>query len=93
MKKILSRLLVTSVLVASLLMPGVRPAHAFGAGGIPPSTSTAIAYWTAATIGIATARLPGLGQPARQSTRGLEPQGAWGLVRGTLLRGLLCPHE
>ena len=67
MKKTLSRLLVTSVLVASLLMPGVRPAHAFGAGGIPPSTSTAIAYWTAATVGIATVGyLAWVNRPANQ---------------------------
>ena len=67
MQKSCSRLLVTAVLLVALLMPGVQPAHAFGAGGIPPSTSTAIAYWTAATIGIATVGyLAWVNRPANQ---------------------------
>ncbi len=68
MKKTLRRLLVTSVLVVALLLPGVQPGPCLrGRFGIPPSTSTAIAYWTAATIGIATVGyLAWVNRPANQ---------------------------
>ena len=89
MKKSCSRLLVTAVLLVALLLPGVRQAHAFGAFGIPPSTSTAMAYWTAATIGGATlAYLAWVNRPANQpvdwSPRG---PGGWyvGLYSGVSL--------
>jgi hypothetical protein len=86
MRKTLSRFLAITIVVSVLLGSGLRQAHAFGAGGIPPSTSTAIAYWTAAVVGgAALAYLAWVNRPANQpvdwSVRG---PGGWyaGLYTG-----------
>jgi hypothetical protein len=82
MLKILGRLLVISVLVVALMMPGVQPAHALGAGGIPPSTSTAIAYWTAAVVGgAALTYLAWVNRPANQPVD-WSPRGPGGWYAG-----------
>jgi len=67
MSKTCSRVLVVTVLVAALMMHGAKPAQAYGAFGIPPATSTAIAYWTAAVVGgAALAYLAWVNRPANQ---------------------------
>jgi hypothetical protein len=82
MKKSCCRLLVTAVLVVALMLPCARPACAFGAGGIPPATATAITYWTAATIGIGVlSYLAWVNRPANQPVD-WSPRGPGGWYAG-----------